>query len=386
MDAFFVAVERMEDPSLLGKPVIVGGSTGQRGVVAAASYEARKFGVRSAMPMAQARRLCPGAVYLQADHAKYVAASERVMEVLGSFSPVLEIVSVDEAYLDLTGTERLLGPPFAAAGRIRAALLDETACSASIGLASNRLMSKVASELAKPAGILHILPGQEARILAPLPVEALPGVGKMTGARLRGMGVRTVGDLARMPLDLLEAHFKSWGADLHRKARGEDDAALEPESRPKSLGRETTFAEDIGDRAHLEATLVRLAEQAAARARRQGLSARGVTLKIRYADFTTYTRAAPLDPPSTLDKEIIEAALRLLERALNDLARGRRVRLLGVYLTGLGASGLQPSLLPEEGRLREARLVESIDAVRARFGYGSLLTRRAIGRLGKEED
>ncbi|MEK6712551.1 MAG: DNA polymerase IV [Nitrospinota bacterium] len=381
MDAFFVAVERLEDPSLRGKPVIVGGSVGQRGVVAAASYEARRFGVRSAMPMARARRLCPQAVYLPSNHEKYAAASKRVMEALGGFTPVVEVMSVDEAYLDLTGTGRLHGPPLAAAARIRQAVLEATGCSASIGAASNRMMSKVASELAKPAGILVVLPGREAALLAPLGVETLPGVGQVTAARLRGLGVRTVGELARLPLSFLEDHFKSAGGWLYRMARGEDETPLVTESAPKSIGRETTFAEDVGDPARLEAALSGLAEQAAARARRKGLWARGVTLKIRFADFTTHTRAAVLDPPSALDRDAAQAALGLLRKALGALSGGRKVRLVGAYLTGLEPAGLQPLLWEEAGREREERLTASVDAVRARFGFESLVTRGAIGGM-----
>ena len=385
MDAFFVAVERLEDPSLRGKPVIVGG-VGGRGVVAAASYEARKFGVRSAMPMAQARKLCPQAACLPSSHEKYAAASGRVMEALGRFSPVLEVMSVDEAYLDLTGTGRLHGPPFAAAARIRQAVLEATGCPASIGVASNRMMSKVASELAKPAGILVVWPGREAALLAPLAVDALPGVGKVTAARLRGLGVRTVGELARLDLTFLEDLFKSAGGWLYRMARGGDDTPLVPESAPKSIGRETTFAEDIGEPARLEAALAELAAQAAARARKKGMCGRGVALKIRFADFTTYTRQAALDPPSALDREVAGAVLRLLREALGALAGGRRVRLLGAYLTGLEPAGLQPLLLPGETREREERLTESVDAVRARFGFGSVVTHKAIEGMEREEE
>ncbi|MEE9275316.1 MAG: DNA polymerase IV [bacterium] len=384
MDAFFVAVERTEDPSLAGKPVIVGGSVGARGVVSAASYEARRFGVHSAMPIAAARRLCPQGLYIPADHAKYQAASARVMEALRAFSPVLQAVSVDEAYLDLTGTERLHGPPLAAADRIREAIWEAVGCSASIGLAANRLMSKVASMLAKPAGMLRVWPGREAALLAPLPVETIPGVGKVTAARLRALGVRKVDDLARLSLSFLEAQFKSAGAELHRKARGEDAAELVVESAPKSLGKETTFGEDKGDPAYLEAVLGGLAEKTAARLRRRDLQARGLTLKIRYADFATYTRAAPLEPPTALDRPVVEGALRLLRGELKKGAKGRKVRLLGVYLTGLGPRGLQLDLIEEAGRERDARLTTAADAVRDRFGEAALHSGRAIERREME--
>ncbi|MEE9240501.1 MAG: DNA polymerase IV [bacterium] len=380
MDAFFVAVERRDDPSLEGKPVIVGGSTGNRGVVAAASYEAREFGVHSAMPMVQARRLCPHAEYIPAGHSKYSEASKRLMNLLRSFSPALQVMSVDEAYLDLTGTERLHGPPFTAAVRIRKSMTEKLGFSASIGIASNRLMAKVASELAKPAGILHIYPGQEATILAPLSISALPGVGKVTAARLRGLGVHTIGDLARLPLSALEANFKSWGTELYRKARGMHDSELILESQPKSIGKETTFGEDQEDALHLDAVLSRLAEQAAARLRRKNMEARGITLKIRFEDFETYTRATQLDFSTAIDRPIIEAARILLKRAIKENALGRKVRLLGIYLTGLVPPDIQPRLFEDEGRLRETRLVETMDAVRERFGEGALVSGRALGK------
>ncbi len=385
MDAFFVAVERRDDPSLEGKPVIVGGSTGSRGVVAAASYEARRFGVHSAMPMVRARRLCPQAEYIPASHSKYSAASKQVMDLLQTFSPALQAVSVDEAYLDLTGTGRHHGSPYAAAQGIRRAVAAELGFSASIGVASNRLMAKVASKLAKPAGILHIYPGREAAILAPLAAGVLPGVGKVTAACLRGMGIRTVGDIARLPLSILEANFKSAGADLYRKARGEGDSEIIAESRAKSVGKETTFGEDQWDPARLAATLSRLAEEAAARLRRKGMEARGVTLKIRFEDFGTHTLAAQLDPPTAIDRPIFEAARALLEKALAEKSGGRKVRLLGVYLGGLAPADLQPRLIEEEGRERDARLTETMDALRERFGKGALISGRSMGGAGNSK-
>ncbi len=381
MDAFFVAVERRDDPSLSGKAVIVGGSTGNRGVVAAASYEARALGVHSAMPMVQARRLCPGAVYIPASHSKYSAASKQVMALLRTFSPALEAVSVDEAYLDLTGTERLHGPPYAAAAKIRKIVEAELGFSASVGVASNRLMAKVASELSKPAGILHILSGREAIILAPLRTGALPGVGKVTAARLRGMGIRTVGDIARLPLSVLEANFKNGGIDLYRKARGEHSAELVLDSRPKSVGKETTFGEDQGDPDRLEAVISRLTGEAAARLRQKGMEAKGVTLKIRFEDFETNTLAAQLDPPASIDRPIFEAVKGLLAHALDQKSKGRKVRLLGVYLGGLVPPDRQPRLIEEDSRQREIRLAETVDSLRDRYGAGALVSGRAMEEM-----
>ncbi|HBK79023.1 MAG TPA: DNA polymerase IV [Nitrospinae bacterium] len=385
MDAFFVAVERRDNPALAGKPVIVGGSVGNRGVVSAASYEARRFGVHSAMPMIQARRLCPGAVYIPASHSKYAAASRQVMGLLRTFSPALQVMSVDEAYLDLTGTERLHGLAFAAAVQIRAAIMDELEFSASVGIASNRLMAKVASELSKPAGILHIYPGQEAAILAPLSPGALPGVGMVTAARLRGMGIRTIGDIARLPLSVLEANFKSWGTELYRKARGEYGSDLVLDSAPKSVGKETTFGEDEGDPNRLEAVLSRLAGEAASRLRRKKLEARSVTLKIRFEDFATNTLAAPLNPATAIARPIFEAARGLLRRALDEKSGGRKIRLVGVYLGGLESPGIQPRLIDEESRRREVRLTETVDSLRERFGEDALVSGTSLEHMKRPE-
>ena len=383
MDAFFVSVERMDRPDLENQPVIVGGSTGRRGVVSAASYEARAFGVHSAMPMARARELCPQAVYIQANHKKYGAASRQVMKVLGDFTPAVQAVSVDEAYLDLSGTERLHGPPLLTAARIREAVLRETSCSASIGLASSRLVSKIASGLSKPAGILRVYPGGEEAFLRPLKVSKIPGVGKVMVQKLNRLGITTIGDLGNQSLPFLEAQFKNLGPELYRKARGLDDSELELDSQPKSIGKETTFAEDTADRAKLEAILTGLAEEASARVRRKGLCARHITLKIRFSDFTTLTRSFTLEKPTHLDKEIIEPALDLLRRTCAKEGRNRKFRLLGVYLSGLDESRAQPLLFEDRDREKEERLVESLDEIRERFGHEAVFSRKSVERIKK---
>ena len=383
MDAFFVSVERMDRPDLENQPVIVGGSTGRRGVVSAASYEARAFGVHSAMPMTRARELCPHAVYIEANHKKYGEASRRVMKILGDFTPAVQAVSVDEAYLDLSGTERLHGPPLQTAARIREAVLRETSCSASIGLASSRLVSKIASGLSKPAGILRVYPGGEAAFLRPLKVSKIPGVGKVMVEKLNRLGIWTIGDLCNQSLPFLEAQFKNLGPELYRKARGLDDSELELESRPKSIGKETTFTEDTAEPAKLEAILTGLAEEASARVRRKGLSARQVTLKIRFSDFTTLTRSFTLEKPTHLDKEIIEPALELLRRTCAKEGRNRKFRLLGVYLSGLDEVREQPLLFEDTGRVKEERLVESLDRIRDRFGHEAVYSRKSVERIRK---
>ncbi len=384
MDAFFVSVERMDRPDLEGRPVVVGGSVGRRGVVSAASYEARAFGVHSAMPMARARALCPHAVYIQADHKKYGEASRRVMRVLRDFTPAVQAVSVDEAYLDLSGTERLHGPPLQTAAAMREAVQREVACSASIGLASSRLVSKIASALSKPAGILYVYPGAEAAFLRPLGVNKIPGVGKVMVQKLARLGIATIDDLARQSPAFLESQFKNLGPELYRKARGLDDSALELQTSPKSIGKETTFAEDTAELSALEAVLTGLAEQASARVRRGGKSARSVTLKIRFADFTTLTRSRTLEGPTRLDKEIIETARELLRRTLREEAKNRKIRLLGVYLFGLEEAETQPLLFGDESHEKEERLVESLDKIRERFGHEAVFARKNVERIRKD--
>ncbi len=383
MDAFYVSVERMDRPDLEGKPVVVVGSVGPRGVVSAASYEARAFGVHSAMPMARARALCPHAVYIEANHKKYGEASGRVMKVLGDFTPAVQVVSVDEAYLDLSGTGRLHGSPFQTAARIREAVLRETNCSASIGLASSRLVSKIASALSKPAGLLHVYPGGEEAFLRPLRVSRIPGVGKVMVEKLNRLGISTIGDLCNQSLPFLETQFKNLGPELYQKARGLDDTELVLENQPKSIGKETTFAEDIEEFSKLEAILTGLAEEASARVRRQGLSARHIILKIRFFDFTTLTRSFTLDAPTRLDKEIIDPALDLLRRTCAKEGRNRKFRLLGVYLSGLDAAPAQPLLFEDQNREKEERLVESLDAIRERFGHESVFSRKSVERIKK---
>ncbi len=381
MDAFFVSVERMNDPSLEDKPVIVGGSVGPRGVVSAASYEARAFGVHSAMPMVRAKSLCPHAVYIRANHKKYGDASRRVMGILRGFTPIVQAVSVDEAFLDLSGTERLHGPPMHTATRIRKAIQREMNCSASIGVASSRLVSKIASALAKPAGILYVCAGGETAFLHPLSVSRIPGVGKVMVQKLKRLGISSIGDLARQSSPFLEAQFKNAGSDLYRKARGLDDSELAPESQPKSIGKETTFSEDVSERTTLEAALTSLVEQASTRVRRRGLHARGVTLKIRFSDFKTLTRSFTLEKPTHLDKEIVKPALDLLWRTREREAKNQKIRLLGIYLSGLKAAQTQPLLIDDQTRSREECLVEKLDQIRERFGHEAVFVRKSVERI-----
>src|ERR1700761_219320 len=381
MDAFFVSVEELFDPSLKGKPVVVGGKADQRGVVAAASYAARKFGVHSAMPLRTAVRLCPQAVFVDGHPERYRDCSKKVYTILQRFSPQVEMASIDEAYLDLTGTERLHGPALRAAHSLHAAIGAETKLKCSLGLAPSRLVAKVSSDQAKPNGVLYVLPGQEARFLAPLEVRKIPGVGKKTEASLHALGIRRVGDLARLEENFLASRFGRWGLALAGKARGEDaggwfDAEIGANEDPKSISHEHTFGEDTNDRERLETTLLRLSEMVAKRLREHELYSRTIQLKLRYEDFSTITRARSLDHATQLDGEVAGAAIGLFREAWN----GRTlVRLLGVHAGSLEHAEGQMSLLeePKTARLREA--FRSVDHIRNRFGERSVGLAKTLG-------
>jgi DNA polymerase-4 len=369
MDAFFVSVELLERPELRGKAVIVGGQPNQRGVVTAASYEARKFGVHSAMPLRTAGRLCPHAVYLDSHHAKYSEWSDRVATILAKFSPVVEMVSIDEAYLDLSGTERLHGPPLAATDKLLRTITRTTGLPCSGGLATTRLVAKVASDQAKPRGLLWVAPGSEARFLAPLSVRKIPGIGEVTERALRALSIAIVEQLAAQTLEKLEKVFGQWGTALYRKARGGDSYEFVIDAEPKSISHNHTFGEDTDDAVALTAMLSHLSQKACKRLREAGLATRTLTLTIRYAGFDTYTRAKTLGEPTQLDADIF-AVFQNLFREHRD--HGRKIRLLGVSLGGLTHGVEQLDLLSAERRAKLEKMTRATDRLRDRFGFGSV--------------
>src|SRR5579864_7500792 len=343
MDAFFVSVEELFDPSLKGKPVVVGGQRDERGVVSAASYEARKFGVHSAMPLRTAAKLCPQAVFVDGHPERYRACSEKVHEVLQAFSPQVEMASIDEAYLDMTGTARLHGPPLLAAHKLHQRMKDETRLNCSIGIGASRLIAKVSSAQAKPNGVLWIVPGEEAKFLAPLDVREIPGVGKVMEKHLHELGINKVGDLARLEQEELEERFGKWGLALAGKARGEDaggwfDSEVGADSEAKSISHEHTYNEDTADASQLEATLMRLSEMVGRRLREANFYTRTIQLKLRYKDFTTITRAHTLASPTQLDTEIFEQIRALFRK---NWQQGAPVRLLGVHASSFEAQDEQ---------------------------------------------
>ncbi len=369
MDAFFVSVELLERPELRGKPVVVGGRPDQRGVVSAASYEARKYGIHSAMPLRTAGRLCPHAVFLDGHHEKYGEWSDRVATILAKFSPIVEMVSIDEAYLDLAGTERLHGPPLAAADKLLRMITQTTALPCSGGLATTRLVAKVASEQAKPRGLIWVAPGREERFLAPLPVRKIPGIGEVTERALRALGVETVEQIAAVPQEKLETIFGQWGTALYRKARGGDSYEFVIDAEPKSISHNHTFGEDTEDSKAMAAMLSHLSQKACKRLREAGLATRALTLTIRYAGFQTYTRSKTLAEPTRLDADIF-GVFQELFRVHRDPRR--KIRLLGVSLSGLTHGNEQLDLLEAERRARLEKLTSAADRLRDRFGFSKL--------------
>jgi DNA polymerase-4 len=373
MDAFYASVEQRDRPELRGLPVIVGADPKGRGVVSAASYEARVFGVRSAMPISKAYRLCPQGVYLPVDMKRYAHVSGEIMAILGDFTPLVEPVSVDEAFLDLTGTQSLWGPPAEAVRRIKARIRDETGLTASAGLAANKFVAKVASDLEKPDGLVVVPAGGEAAFLAPLPIERIWGVGKSTAKELGTLGVATIGQLQALSPRALTARLGPHGPDLLALAFGRDDRAVEPFSAPKSMGAEETFEQDCRDSGRLEETLRGQAERVARELRAEGLAACRVTLKLRWADFKTLTRSHTGDPT--------QDGLEIYRRAATLLARERLVQ--AVRLIGVSASTFRPQArgqlpLLDPAAVRRERLARAVDRITGRYGRSAILPARLV--------
>jgi DNA polymerase-4 len=374
MDAFFVSVEELFDPSLKGKAVVVGGQPNERGVVSAASYEARKFGVHSAMPLRTAYKMCPHAIFVDGHPERYRDCSEKVFEVLNHFTPQVEMASIDEAYLDMTGTERLHGPPLRAAHLLHEAMREATRLNCSIGVATSRLVAKISSDQAKPNGVLRVIPGQEARFLAPLDVRKVPGVGKVTEKSLHALGIHKIGDLARFDEAFLESRFGKWGLALAGKARGLDaggwfDSEVGADTDPKSISHEHTYNEDTADVGTLEATLARLSEMVGRRLRENKLYARTVQLKLRYKDFSTITRAHSLEHATQIDTEIFEQARALFRK---NWKPRQQVRLLGVHVSSFETAEPQLGLLCEEQHGRWEQALAAADRLRDKYGESAV--------------
>ena len=372
MDCFFVSVERVLDPSLEGRPVVVGGDPSQRGVVSAASYEAREYGVHSALPLAKAGKLCPEAVYLPGNFPAYSHYSRLVRDILEEYTPAVEPAGIDEAYLDLTGARLAFGEPRDMVAGIRSRIKKELGLPASAGLSAAKVVSKVASAAAKPDGFIEVPPGGEASFLAPLPVGSLPGVGPVCGGMLADMGIRKVGELSLLPIEALESVLGSWGRVLHRYARGVDGRRLEGGDRvPKSISRETTYDEDTIDYDLVRSTLLFLSEKCCSALRKGGLSATRIAVKLRHSDFNTYMKFQSLKTPTDREQVVHNVALELLERLLD---RGVGIRLVGVSLTGFVSAGCQGELFAPGASdpLRSDDLNRSVDVIRDKFGFASI--------------
>ena len=385
MDAFFVSVEELFDPSLKGKPVVVGGKADQRGVVSAASYAARKYGVHSAMPLRTAYERCPHAIFVEGHPQRYREYSRKVFDVLNRFSPKVEMASVDEAYLDVTGTARLHGPALKAAQALHDAIKQDTGLNSSIGVATSRLLAKIASDQAKPNGMLWVAPGHETRFLAPLDIRKVPGVGKKTEERLAQYGIRRIGDLAAVDESFLESVMGKWGLALAGKAHGLDAGGyfagdIGDDSDPKSISHEHTFGEDSTDADLLESTLAKLSQMVGRRLREHDLHARTVQIKLRYTGFETYTRAITLDHATQIDIDLIEHSRLLFRRNWS----GAPVRLLGVQVSGLHHAEGQMNLLEGEKSRKWRSALTAVDKLRDKFGEKSVSV--ASGLKGMYEE
>ena len=370
MDAFYASIEERDRPELAGQPVIVGGRR-ERGVVSAASYEARRYGIKSAMPIAQALRLCPKGVFLPCDMPKYVAVSRRIRAIFESFTPVVQPLSLDEAFLDVTGSQALYGDAPTIGREIKARIRRELDLAASVGVAPNKFLAKLASDIDKPDGFVVVAPDSVEEFLAALPVERIPGVGKVGQRILHDLGVSTIAELRAIPVEVLLNRLGSFGYTLEDLAHGRDDSPVVPDAAAKSIGAETTFPHDIADAEAVAEVLRSLAEDVGRRLRREELKAGRIEVKVRFADFATSTRSRTLREPTSVDKVLIDTALALLherlERSINE------VRLVGIQAGKLTpATFTQLDLFADAADEKHRSIDSAVDRIRDRFGRGSI--------------
>jgi DNA polymerase-4 len=379
MDAFYASVEQRDRPELRGRPVVVGADPRGRGVVAAASYEARRFGIHSAMPIGRAYRLCPTAAFVPVDMDKYARESERIMAILAAFTPLVEPLSLDEAFLDVGASRALHGAGLDIARQIKARMRAEVGLTASAGIAPNKFLAKIASDLEKPDGLVEVRPGAEAAFLRDLPLRRLWGVGPSAEQELAALGARTIGDLVRLGRPRLEKRLGASGAHLWELAQGIDDRPVVPWHDPKSIGAEETFERDTGDLTRMRAALLGQADRVATELRAAGLRGRTVTLKLRFADFRTLTRRGTEEAPTADGGEIFRRAW----AAFSKVPRSQAVRLIGLSVSGLVRAG-EPQQLPLLGRPdRTDRLGRVTDEVRTRFGANALVRGSLLDRSSR---
>ena len=370
MDAFYASVEQRDRPDLAGKPVIVGGSAEGRGVVCAASYAARKFGVHSAMPAVTAKRLCPDGIFIPPRMSHYASVSKEIAAIFGDFTPLVEPLSLDEAFLDVRGSRDLFGDGPQIARQIKDRIRNELRLVASVGVAPNKFLAKIASDLDKPDGLTIVDPAKIQDFLDPLPVGRLWGVGKVTGGRFRDLGISTIADLRRLKQETLHELFGEQGDHLWRLARGIDDRDVIPDRKAKSISHETTFAVDIDDREILEAWLLELSDQLGSRLRRSRLTGKVLHLKVRFSNFQTLTRSLTLANQTNVTQEIFDSAIELFR---NRVDRRLPIRLLGVGMSRFDNSSMrQQSLFDESGHDQQSQLDEMSDQIRTKFGHDAL--------------
>ena len=367
LDAFFVSVERILDPSLEGKPVIVGGDPQGRGVVAACSYEAREYGLRSAMPIRQAFRLCPNGIYLHGHYEEYVRFSNAVENILMPYAPMIEPASIDEFYLDFTGCGHIYGSLFLFASKLQKKIWDELSLPCSIGIGGNKTIAKIASDCMKPNGITYVLHGMAKEFLCPMPVESIPGVGKVTLASLNSKGFYTVGDIAKVTEDYFAAAFGKYGIDLWRKANGEGSEYLTPPHGQKSISKERTYGEDVVSKSKIEETLFNLTGKVCQLLRDKHWQVSTVGIKLRYSDFVTLTRAKTIKATDD-DKIIFDTAVKLFRNAYT---RRVGVRLIGIHLTKFNEFCEQEALFEDQDTVRK-KMLRAINKIRTKYGYSAI--------------
>lgn len=383
MDAFYAAVEQRDNPSLKGKAVIVGGDAERRGVVSAASYEARAYGVHSAMPASQAKKLCPLGIFLPVRMHRYQEVSAQIFTILREYTPLVEPLSLDESFLDVTGSERLFGPALQIAQDIKKKICDTTGLTASAGIAPNKFLAKIASDFKKPNGLVEIKPEEVQDFLRDLPISKLWGVGKATEEVLKGIGILRVGQLAAYPMETIERKLGKFGRELVALARGEDDRPVIPESEAKSISQEETFTPDLRDLETMKKVLLDQSERVAWQLRKQGLKGFSIQLKVRYPDFSLVTRSTTLPSPTDQAMEIYQTALKLLNRTE---ALPRKARLLGVGVSNLRHRDDPGQLsLFHSDRLKVERSTEAVDRIRDKFGPQAIKRATLIEKKGRSD-
>ena len=375
LDAFFVSVEQALNPKLKGKMVIVGGDPERRGVVASASYEARPFGIHAGMPLSRARRLCPQAILIRANFSRYRDASSKFMKILGDFSPYIEPLGLDEAYLDVTGYEEPYGSPQKLARALKERIYEELELTASVGIGTCKVVAKIASDLCKPDGLLEITPGEEQAFLNPLPVAKLPGVGNKTEQILKEMGITTIGDFASLPVDMVRRRFGTPGVAIHSYARGIDNRKVEAPGEAKSISQQLTFARDTLNRNFLEATLHNLCQEVCQELRSQNKKTKCVAIRLRYADFKTITRQAILKEASDITQVVFTTAQQLLSKAT--AKQEKPIRLIGIRISSLVGEEKQLPMF-DSGTEKSEHLDKAIDRIRRKYGSSAIKTGNGI--------